>query len=207
MISFQPKGILPEQYAGSDKKEWNGKQSMIRKATRNDLDAVDRLYNELIDAKEAGLIPVIWRRGIYPSRETALEALEREDLFVMEKSGRIIGSAVINQIQDDVYAGAPWHYDVPDDQVCVLHTLMITPAEFGKGYARELLAFYEQYALGHGWPELRIDTNDRNLPAQAMYQKHGYRKICIVPAKVFNGILDVNLVLLEKHLTAEGADR
>lgn len=173
---------------------------MIRKAIPDDLDAVDRLYNELIDAKEAGMIPVIWRRGIYPSRETALEALERKDLFIMEKCGTIIGSAVINQIQDDVYAGAPWQYDVPDDQVCVLHTLMISPSEFGRGYAREFLAFYEQYALEHGWPELRIDTNDRNIPAQTMYQKHGYRKIGVVPAKVFNGILDVSLVLLEKHL-------
>ena len=54
---------------------------MIRKADMHDLDAVDQLYNELIDAKEAGIIPVIWRRGIYPSRETALEALEREDLL------------------------------------------------------------------------------------------------------------------------------
>ena len=120
----------------------------------------------------------------------------------MERNGRIIGSAVINQIQDDVYAGAPWNYDVPDKQVCVLHTLMIRPSEFGKGYAREFLAFYEQYALEHGWPELRIDTNDRNIPAQAMYRKHGYRMIGIVPAKEFNGIPGVSLVLLEKHLKA-----
>jgi len=175
-------------------------KAMIRKAVMADLDAVDRLYNELHDAKEAGVIPVIWRRGIYPSRETALEALERDDLFVLEKDGRIIGSAVINQIQDDVYAGAPWQYDVPDDKVCVLHTLMISPAEFGKGYARAFIGFYESYAKEHGCTELRIDTNDRNFPAQAMYLRHGFQKIGTVPAKVFNGIMDISLVLLEKHL-------
>ena len=174
---------------------------MIRKAALSDLDAVDRLYDEIHDAKEAGLIPVIWQRGIYPSHETALEALERNDLFVLEIGGRIIGSAVINQIQDDVYAGAPWQYNVPDDQVCVLHTLMVSPSEFGKGYARAFLAFYENYARKHGWPELRIDTNDKNKPAQAMYLRHGYRVIGIAPAKVFNGILDINLMLLEKHLS------
>ena len=173
---------------------------MIRKAVAADLDAVDRLYNELHDAKEAGIIPVIWQRGIYPSRETALEALDREDLYVLEKDGRIIGSAVINQIQDEVYAGAPWLYDVPDEQVCVLHTLMISPAEFGRGYARAFLEFYESFAAEHGCTELRIDTNDRNLPAQTMYLRHGYQKIGTVPAKVFNGIPDINLVLLEKHL-------
>ena len=176
---------------------------MIRKATIDELDAVDRLYNELHDAKEAGLIPVIWRRGVYPSRETAREALARGDLYVLEESGRIIGSAVINQVQDEVYAGAPWQFDEPDERVCVLHTLMISPSEFGKGYARAFLDFYEAWAREHGCPELRIDTNDRNLPAQAMYLRHGYRIIGVVPAKVFNGIRDIRLVLMEKHLELE----
>ena len=40
---------------------------MIRKALPGDLDAVEQLYNELMDAKEAGAIPVIWQRGVYPS--------------------------------------------------------------------------------------------------------------------------------------------
>ena len=173
---------------------------MIRRATPADLEAVDRLYDQIHDAKEAGLIPVIWKRGIYPSHETALEALARDDLFVLEREGQIIGSAVINQIQDEVYAGAPWEHDVPDDRVCVLHTLMISPAEFGKGYARSFLEFYEDYALEHGWPELRIDTNDMNAPAQAMYLRHGFRKIGIVPARVFNGIQGIHLMLLEKYL-------
>ena len=173
---------------------------MIRKAVPEELDAVEQLYNELHYAKEAGVIPVIWKRGVYPSRETARKALERDDLFVMESGGRIIGSAIINKIQDAVYAGAPWRHDAPDDRVCVLHTLMISPAEFGKGYAREFLDFYEQYARELGCTELRIDTNDMNLPAQAMYIRHGYEKICVLPAGDFNGITGIRLVLLEKHL-------
>ena len=171
----------------------------IRLAEMSELNAVERLYNELHDAKEAGLIPTIWKRGVYPSRATALAALERNDLFVMEKNGELIGSAVINQIQDGVYAGAPWKHDVPDSRVCVLHTLMIRPSEFGKGYARAFLAFYEAWALEHGCPELRIDTNDKNTAAQAMYRRHGYEEICIVPAD-FNGIPGVRLMLLEKYL-------
>ena len=35
--------------------------------------------------------------------------------------------------------------------------------------------------------------------ARAMYKKHGYDEIGIVPT-VFNGIPGINLVLLEKHL-------
>ena len=172
---------------------------MIRKAEWTDLDAVELLYNELHDAKEAGAIPVIWKRGVYPSRATAVSALERDDLFVLEECGRIIGSAVINRIQDEAYAGAPWRYDVPDEQVCVMHTMMVSPSEFGKGHARAFLSFYEKYALEHGCPELRIDTNLRNDVARGMYKRHGYEEISVVPV-VFNGIPGVDLVLLEKHL-------
>lgn len=173
---------------------------MIRKATWDDLDTVLSLYDEIHDGKEAGLIPVIWQRGVYPSRATAEAALKRDDLFVLEKEGRIVGSGIINRNQLDVYAGAPWQYSVPDDQVCVLHTMMISPAEFGKGYAGEFLRFYEEYALEQGCRELRIDTNDQNAPARAMYKKRGYREIGIVTATSFNDIPGIRLVLLEKHL-------
>ena len=178
---------------------------MIRKATEADLEGVLCLYDEMHDAQEAGLICTNWKRGIYPSRVTAVSALERNDLFVMEENGRIIGSAIINHAQLDIYAGAAWKHIVPDEQVCVLHTMMISPADSGKGHAGEFLAFYEQYALERGCPELRIDTSEINTPARAMYRKHGYHEIGIA-AQELNGIPDVSLVMLEKYLGEETTD-
>lgn len=175
---------------------------MIRKASPNDLEAILHLYDEIHDSEETGIITTGWKRGIYPSRESAVSSLERNDMFVLEENGRILGSGIINQIQVDAYAGAPWKHRVPDDQVCVLHTLVISPASFGKGYARQFLDFYEEYAGHAGCPELRIDTNAINKAARAMYRKHGYEEISIVPT-VFNGIPGVSLVLLEKYLGGE----
>ena len=172
---------------------------MIRKAEIRDLGAVDSLYREIHDAEAAGLITTGWIREIYPIRATAEAALARGDLFVVEDDGQILGSGIINQLQVDVYEGAPWKHQVPDNRVCVLHTLVISPAARGKGYGREFIRFYEDYALQHGCTELRIDTNERNLAARAMYSKYGYQEIGIVPT-VFNGIPGVNLVLLEKQI-------
>ena len=172
---------------------------MIRKAEIKDLDAVDRLYREIHDAEASGLITTGWIREIYPVRATAEAALSRNDLFVLEDAGHILGSGIINQLQVDVYEGAPWKHQVPDDRVCVLHTLVISPAARGKGYGRVFIRFYEDYALQHGCTELRIDTNERNLAARAMYGRYGYQEIGIVPT-TFNGIEGVNLVLLEKRV-------
>ena len=175
------------------------RDNMIRKATKDDLDAVENLYGRMHDAQEAGLICTNWKRGIYPARITAVSALEQDALFIMEENSRIIGSAIINRHQLDIYAGAPWQHDVPADQVCVMHTMMILPAESGRGHAREFLAFYEQYALEHGCRELRLDTSEINTPARAMYKKHGYREIGIAPTDL-NGIPDIRLVMLEKYI-------
>ena len=170
----------------------------IRKATRADLDGVCRIYDEIHAAEEAGKCTTGWLRGVYPVRETAEKALDRQDLFVLEAEGCCLGAALINQIQVDVYAGAPWEYPVPADRVCVLHTLVISPAASGKGYGTAFVRFYERYAAEHGWPELRMDTNARNRAARNLYRRLGYREIAVVPTS-FNGIPGVDLVLLEKY--------
>ena len=168
----------------------------IRRATLFDLNGVSAVYEDIHNAEESGKITTGWIRGVYPTRATAEAALQRGDLFVLEENNQILGSALINQIEVDVYRDAPWRYD---GEVCVLHTLVISPRAQGKGAGRRFVEFYEQYAYDHGWYELRIDTNERNTRARDMYARMGYREIAVVPT-VFNGIPDVNLVLLEKNL-------
>ena len=177
---------------------------MIRKAVPSDLDGVEAIYNELHQAEEDGTAVIGWIRGIYPVRATAEAALQRDDLFVLEQDGRILGAGIINQIQVEDYYAAPWAHDVDNSRVCVLHTLVISPRASGKGLGTAFVRFYESYARAKKCPELRIDTNARNRAARAMYQKYGYTEIAIVPTD-FNGIPDVRLVLLEKWLGEEGS--
>ena len=173
----------------------------FRKANKDDIDAIVLIYERSHDAEEAGFVTTGWLRGVYPVRTTAEAALQRGDLFVMEENNTIYGSALINRIQVDVYADAPWKYPVSDDKVCVLHTLVISPKVFGRGFGKQFVRFYEEYALDNELPELRLDTNASNAKARAMYAKLGYDEIAVVPT-VFNGIPDVNLVLLEKNIEA-----
>lgn len=172
---------------------------MIRKAAEGDIEAVAKLYEDIHTAEEMGEVTTGWVRGVYPVRATAEMAVKRKDLFVLEDDGSIRGAGIINGAQDESYRQANWQYPAADTQVCVLHTLVISPEHSGKGYGRAFLRFYEQYAGETGRPALRLDTNVKNTAARAMYAKRGYREIGIVPTQ-FQGIPDVKLVLLEKHL-------
>lgn len=172
---------------------------MIRKAELRDLDAVEEIYLKIHAAEARGECTTGWIGGVYPVRATAEAALKRGDLFVLEEGGAILAAAVINQLQVDVYAGAAWEYEAADSEVCVLHTLTVDPDVRGRGLGKRFVAYYEDCARQNGCPELRMDTNARNAAARSLYKKLGYREIGIVPT-VFNGIPDVQLVLLEKHL-------
>ena len=171
----------------------------IRKAVCADIEAVAQLYADVHTAEESGQITVGWQRGIYPERSTAEAALERGDLFVQEEDGRIVGAAIINQQQVDVYAQARWQYPADDEGVMVLHTLVIAPSLSRRGYGRAFVAYYEAFARANGCRCLRMDTNARKTRARRLYRALGYREADVVPC-VFQGLRNVELVLLEKEI-------
>ena len=172
---------------------------MFRKACLEDLDAIAKIYDAIHTQEEAGKTTIGWIRSIYPTKYTALSAIEAKDMFVLEKDGKIVACGRINYEQVDCYAAGNWQYDAAPDQVMVLHTLVVDPAESRNGYGSQFLHQYEAYATANNCPYLRLDTNARNVRARAFYQKHGYREIGSVPC-VFNGIAGVELILLEKKL-------
>lgn len=172
---------------------------IIRKAVSKDIDAVVSIYDKIHTAEEKGEVVIGWKRDIYPTKKTAEDALLRQDLFLMEEEGVILGSGIINKEQVDVYAKAKWEYDAEPEEIMVLHTLVIDPDKKRKGLGKSFVKFYEEYAKNSGCKYLRLDTNEKNVNARGMYKKMGYREIGIVPC-VFNGLEDVNLVLIEKAL-------
>lgn len=172
---------------------------MIRKATQADLNAVSEIYDHIHEQERQHKLCIGWIPNVYPTRTTAQNALARHDLFVYEKDGAILASAIINQEQVDVYAGGAWRYKAPDREVMVLHTLVVEPSAAAHGIGRAFAGFYESYAREAGCSVLRIDTNAKNAVARRFYKKLGYLEAGIVPC-CFNGIPDVQLVLLEKAI-------
>lgn len=172
---------------------------MILKALPADLDAIARIYNNIHMHERGKKLCTGWIQDIYPTRATAQKALERGDLFVYKRDGKILAAAIINQEQVSVYADGNWQYEASDDEIMVLHTLAVDPAAARAGIGKEFVAFYEDYARKAGCKALRMDTNAKNAIARKFYANLGYRETGIHPCE-FNGIPDVALVLLEKAI-------
>ncbi len=171
----------------------------IRKATRDDIPAVLAIYDALLTLEEQGQLATGWTRGVYPTAQTAQDALAAGTLYVMEDGGRVTAAAKIDQTQMSQYAQCSWQHDAPSEKVLVLHTLVVDPEVKGKGYGTAFVAFYEQLARDTDRPCLRIDTNERNRPARTLYAHLGYTEAGIIGG-TFNGIPNVQLVCLEKML-------
>lgn len=171
----------------------------FRKAAAADITAIEEIYFAIHTAEENGLLATGWCRGIYPTRSTAEAGIARGDLFLCEEDGEIAAAAIINHVQVPEYRLCPWQYPASEDEVMVLHTLAVDPKLQGKGLGTGFVAFYEQYALEQGCHFLRMDTQEKNLPARALYHKLGYTERGIVSC-TFNGIPGVRLVCLEKTI-------
>ena len=173
---------------------------IIRKATQEDLQRIAAIYDEVHTREEAGEVTTGWIRNVYPVQKTAEDAISRNDMFVQtDETGVITAAGIINQVQADVYKDVNWVYPAREDEVMVLHTLVVSVHPGHRGSGKEFLEFYEAYALEHGCKYLQLDTNVKNKAARDFYQKHGYHEIGTVPT-VFNGIPGVDLVLLEKRV-------
>ena len=171
----------------------------IRKAAERDVLPVAAIYEHIISEEEAGRVCIGWQRGVYPTEHTAREAIAAGELFVMADGGEIVAAARINRTQVPEYADAQWEYTAPDDEIMVLHTLVVDPAYEGRRFGSAFVSFYEDYARSHGCPYLRIDTNARNVNARRLYARLGYREAGILPC-AFNGIPSIQLVCLEKRV-------
>ena len=172
---------------------------VFRKATIHDVERITQIYENIHDEIESEKMTIGWIRHIYPTKETALSSIQAGDMFVEEDDGIIVAAAKINQEQVAEYKKASWQYEIDDEQVMVLHTLVVDTRISSKGYGTKFVAFYEQYALNQNCHYLRMDTNAKNTNARKLYQKLNYQEVSIIPC-IFNGIPNVDLVCLEKKI-------
>ena len=147
---------------------------MIRIATIDDLDNVEGIYNAILDYEEKNMCYTNWKRGIYPTRQTAIDAIKKGTLHIAENSEGVYGTLILNNEELEEYKNIGWSIEGEGKEILVIHTLCINPAFNGKGKGVELVEYAQEYGKTRGCKVIRLDTYEENILACRMYEKLGY---------------------------------
>jgi ribosomal protein S18 acetylase RimI-like enzyme len=152
----------------------------IEKGTEKDLDEIAQFYDDINDFLEKGENYPGWRKGIYPVREDAVHGLEQDCLFIVRAKDKIAGSVILSHEPEQGYEKATWGYKGGYDRIYVIHTLAVHPDYLKMGIGRRLLQFAEEFGLENGIEAIRLDVNEKNIPAINLYESCGYQYIARV---------------------------
>lgn len=147
---------------------------MIKKATEKDLENIAALYDKVIDYQNANGGYMSWIKGVYPTKQTAIDAHSADTLYVYEEHGKIEGSVILDCDQPSEYEGISWRTGDIRKSALVIHTLCVDPAYMGLGIASEMLSFAKELASSLDCASIRLATNSKNSIAINLYEKNGF---------------------------------
>ncbi len=144
----------------------------LEKATPGDLESVESLYQSCI-AHLNGRGIYQWNEA-YPNRQTFIDSIAREELFLFNDREELVGAVMLNRVQAEEWKTVPWQFT--RENPLVIHGLVISPDAQGRGYGKKLLALCEEYGRQNSFTAMRLDAFPENAAAVSLYEKAGYRK-------------------------------
>ena len=111
----------------------------------------------------------------YPNPKIFKKDIDRNELFVYEIEGDVLGCIVITTLVDAEYIPVKWL--TQNNKNIYVHRLAIHPDYQGKGYAQELMDFAEKFAEDNNYVSIRLDTFSKNKKNQLFYELRGYKKL------------------------------
>lgn len=173
---------------------------MIRKANFNDIELIEDTYNEHFKYETEHGAFTVFKKGVYPTVKDAEKAVNAGTLYVYEENNIIAGSMIADKVQPPEYAKIPWKQTFSNDEVMVIHLLMVRPSSAGKGIATALVRYAEELAGNSSCKALRLDTGSQNIPALSLYKKLGFQAAAAASMNVGGTIEHSEHLFLEKRL-------
>lgn len=149
----------------------------IRKGTRQDIDELAALYEEMTDYLDCHVNYPGWKTGIYPIREDAVQGVMEGTLFVALEDGRVVGTVILRHQPEDAYDSADWHNDLGYEDILVVYTFAVRPQFLRQGIGRKIMEFVLDYAVDMGIKAVRLDVYEKNIPAIRLYERLGFQYI------------------------------
>lgn len=83
-------------------------------------------------------------------------------LWILEDAGNVVGSVALRELGEGVVE---------------LKRMYLRPEVRGQGFGRRLLAVALDWARSNGKAAVRLDTSERMVAAQRLYEAHGFRRV------------------------------
>jgi len=147
---------------------------MIRQATLQDVDQIEEGYLELLSYEKTHTAYTVWKEGVYPTRQTAKDAVSKGTMYVKEEDEKIYASIIVDQMQPFEYESIKWKYQATKEEVLVIHLLCVRPSAAGKGIGKEMIRFVIDKSKSMNCKTVRLDTGSQNIPAKTLYTKMGF---------------------------------
>ena len=144
----------------------------VRLATKKDLKKIDLLFEKIDDKLLENKI-LQWDE-YYPREKYFEFCVTKEEVYILEDNGIIIGTAILNEEIFDEWQNIKWKY--PTRKPLVIHSFAIEPAFQGKGYEKALYDFCEEFAIKKGCETIRLDILPENPQSIYFWELRGFEK-------------------------------
>lgn len=132
---------------------------IIREATPDDRDSVQRLYEDLCPTE-----PV----AVLPGRIEQIRSDPHSYLFVLETDGNVQATAFMTVCLDPMFGSQPY---------AVLENLVVDPSVRGQGVGTTLLQYIERVCLDLRCSKIMLLTDARRRPAHRFLLGMGYSDV------------------------------
>ena len=113
-----------------------------------------------------------WQDG-YPNIEVVQKDIEKGEGFVLLSGETIIGYSAVLINNEPAYEKIEGKWLTNDDFV-VLHRVAIAEKYLGKGFAKMILRYIEQFARSNNIYSVKADTNFDNIAMLKIFENLGY---------------------------------
>lgn len=164
----------------------------FRKATLKELPEIWNIIQDAIKRrKEDGSNQ--WQDG-YPNPDVLQNDINKETGFVLIENNVVIGYCAILINDEPEYDNIEGKWLTNDDFI-VFHRVAIAKTHLGKGFAKVIFKYIEDYARSKNIYSVKADTNFDNLAMISIFEKAGYTYCGEVyfrgsPRKAFEKVLN-----------------
>ncbi|SDX09054.1 GNAT family N-acetyltransferase [Flavobacterium degerlachei] len=113
-----------------------------------------------------------WQDG-YPNPDVVQNDIEKGVGFVLLEGETIIGYSAVIINDEPAYDGIEGKW-LTNDEFVVIHRVAISEDYLGKGLAKKIISYVEDFALQNNIYSIKADTNFDNIPMMKIFENLGY---------------------------------